>query len=298
MERLSLDLPDKDKPIDPIQIFNNATLRGGIENIWDTQSDALKLWHLNHRDDPDVVIQMNTGGGKTLVRLLAAQSLVNETEESVLYVCANNQLVEQTSKKAQEVGLNPANRIKSCWHRQTEYETGETFCITNYHALFNGYSVFKDSRPNAIVFDDAHVAESIIRSCFSLSVDCENAIFKAVLDVLRPHFVDSVRKTHFEQVSNGNYTHPLFVPLYVSWREADRLRKVMTDNGVGDGSTKFAWAHIASHLAHCVFILDGRRIEVTPISIPLHTMGYFDSTRRIYLTATLWPAWENLIQPV
>ena len=60
--------------------------RRAIENIWEPQAEALKNWHMK-RDEPDVVLQMNTGGGKTVVGLLMAQSLANETKGRVLYVC-------------------------------------------------------------------------------------------------------------------------------------------------------------------------------------------------------------------
>lgn len=89
LKKIKLSVPSGKKPIDPLNIFKKLTLRGSIENIWEPQAEALKNWHKS-RDDPDVVVQMNTGGGKTLVGLLMAQSLVNETKERVLYVCPNN----------------------------------------------------------------------------------------------------------------------------------------------------------------------------------------------------------------
>ncbi|MBK7092279.1 MAG: DEAD/DEAH box helicase family protein [bacterium] len=77
-------------------MFERLTLRGSIKNIWEPQAEALKLWDAN-RTTQDVLIQMNTGGGKTLVGLLIAQSLVNEQKGRVLYLCPNNQLIEQTT---------------------------------------------------------------------------------------------------------------------------------------------------------------------------------------------------------
>src|ERR1700719_4765145 len=89
----------------PREIFKSLTLRGSIQNIWEPQAEALAGWE-KERKSADVVIQMNTGGGKTLVGLLIAQSLVNETKGKVLYVCPNNQLVEQVATKAAECGIS------------------------------------------------------------------------------------------------------------------------------------------------------------------------------------------------
>lgn len=91
--KLKLSVDTAAKPVDPLKVFKQSTLRGSIENIWEPQAEALRGWHA-HRDKPDVVVEMNTGGGKTLVGLLMARSLVNVTNERVLYVVANNQLVE------------------------------------------------------------------------------------------------------------------------------------------------------------------------------------------------------------
>ncbi len=91
LKKIKLSVPSSKKPIDPLEIFRKLKLRGSIENIWDPQAKALEKWHKN-RTDSDVVLQMNTGGGKTLVGLLMAQSLANEKKGRVLYVCPNNQL--------------------------------------------------------------------------------------------------------------------------------------------------------------------------------------------------------------
>src|SRR5690242_19368340 len=89
------------KETNPLKIFEALTLRGTVENIWDPQSEALRGWDAV-RDKKDVVIEMNTGGGKTLIGLLTAQSLVNETGGHVVYVCPTIQLIEQAKMRAEE----------------------------------------------------------------------------------------------------------------------------------------------------------------------------------------------------
>ena len=60
------------------------------------------------RQKKDVVIEMNAGAGKTLIGVLIAQSLVNETAGQVLYVCPTIQLIEQARMRAEECGLEVA----------------------------------------------------------------------------------------------------------------------------------------------------------------------------------------------
>src|SRR5688572_13096994 len=91
-------------PTDPIEIFKRLPKPSHINDLWDSQSSVLKLWQAR-RTERDVVIKLNTGGGKTLVGLLIAQSLMIEHGLGALYLCPTNQLVRQTVDKAIETGL-------------------------------------------------------------------------------------------------------------------------------------------------------------------------------------------------
>ncbi len=150
LKKLSISVPAGRRPTDPLDIFNKLKLRGSIMNIWEPQAEALKKWH-KARNEPDVVVRMNTGGGKSLVGLLVAQSLTNETNGRVLYVCPNNQLIEQTKLKADEISLAPATRFRRDWTRRPGFDSGDVFCLTNYAAVFNGKSVFNESDIRALV---------------------------------------------------------------------------------------------------------------------------------------------------
>src|SRR5208282_2256597 len=101
LKGLKITPKKRSKETNPLKIFETLTLRGTVENIWDPQSEALRSWH-KVRDKQDIVIEMNTGGGKTLIVVLMAQSLVNETAGQVLYVCPTIQLIEQARVRAEE----------------------------------------------------------------------------------------------------------------------------------------------------------------------------------------------------
>lgn len=288
LKNLKLSISSSSKPIDPLDIFKTLTLRGSIENIWEPQAEALKGWH-KLRDQSDVVVQMNTGGGKTLVGLLMAQSLVNELNKRVVYVVANNQLVEQTRKRAHELGLQPATRYRSDWTNQDVFQSAETFCITNYAAIFNGFSTFIDKDVSALIFDDAHVAEGMIRDQFTLKIPRKSPLFAAILKLYRPHFVNSIGAARLDDIVRENEATLLFVPMFVVWKHSQELRKLFIDAGVAnDPNMKFTWKFLADHLNHCCVLISSSTIEISPPVTPLHTLPYFsDEVRRIYLTATL-----------
>ncbi len=109
-----------------------------IKDLYGSQLEVLQAW-FNSRTNKDHVLKLHTGGGKTLVGLLIAQSILTETGEPVLYVCPNNQLVSQTPEKAQEYNLSAVSYSKPF---PDAFLNSKSVMVTNYNALFNGKSRF------------------------------------------------------------------------------------------------------------------------------------------------------------
>ena len=61
-------------PTDPAAIFQRLPKPLHINDLWNGQGKALAAWN-ERRKEGDLVIKLNTGGGKTLVGLLITQSL-------------------------------------------------------------------------------------------------------------------------------------------------------------------------------------------------------------------------------
>ena len=68
----------KSKPIDPLEIFRRQPKPPEINDLYTSQAEVLREWN-NRRDQQDIVVKLHTGGGKTLVGLLIAQSTINGT---------------------------------------------------------------------------------------------------------------------------------------------------------------------------------------------------------------------------
>ena len=118
------------RPIDPIEIFHECAVADkNINDLWLAQGDALREWH-SCRDNADIGVVLNTGAGKTLVGLLIAQSLVNETGQQVIYACSSIQLVEQTAEKARGYGLEVSTYHGGEFYNGDAYRRGRAPCIT------------------------------------------------------------------------------------------------------------------------------------------------------------------------
>jgi superfamily II DNA or RNA helicase len=158
------------KPLNPVEIFERLpNLPSTPNDLWRGQTEALEEWH-KKRKESDILIALNTGAGKTLVDLLIAQSLVNEGIQNVTYLCGTIDLVNQTKKETEKLGIACTLRINQDFDNNL-FETGKAFCITTYASMFNGFSALQRKHfPGAVIFDDAHVAERVIRDSFTLKI--------------------------------------------------------------------------------------------------------------------------------
>src|SRR5206468_346615 len=107
-----------------------------------------------------------------------------ETNGHVVYACSSIQLVEQTASKAEGYGLEVTTYFQREFSND-RYHSGRALCVTTYQALFNGRSRFFREPPAAIVFDDAHTAEHLLRDQFTLRIkrDQQLALFNFVVNL-------------------------------------------------------------------------------------------------------------------
>ena len=233
---------------------------------------------------------MNTGGGKTLVGLLIAQALVNESRGRVLYVCPTIQLVEQVQAKAAEISLDVAAYAQRTWANRDLFDACETPCVTTYAAVLNGKSIFRHQDIRGVIFDDAHVATSLVQEQFTLHIAKSNLVFERIVTLFRPYFVRNNQAQRLDEARSGEQRALLFVPTFEVAENVTKVRQILVDNGVASesSSNRFAWDHLKDRLHLCVMVLNGSGLEITPALPPIETLGIFgESTRRVYLTASL-----------
>ena len=279
-------------PVDPIEIFQKNKSKitdAGINDLWLGQGDALRDWHKNRGLD-DVAVVLNTGAGKTLIGLLIAQSLVNETKGKVLYACASIQLIEQTREKAEGYGLKVTTYFSGKFSNDL-FDKGEAVCLTTYQALFNGKSKFRNEDIAAVIFDDAHAAEGMIKNHFALNLDRHQneELFLAIAELFRPYYHSVGRVGSFEEVLSGQQTKVELLPPFEVIKNIAEIHRLLNEAKVPNNkSTTFAWAHIKDHLDLCAFLVSSSSIQIIPPVIPVSNLVYFQKgIRRVYLSATM-----------
>ncbi len=278
-------------PTDPIRIFETLpSLSGTFNDLWRGQDKALTEWHAN-RDRLDLLVSLNTGAGKTIVGLLIAKSLVNEGLRNVLYVCSTIDLVRQTAAEADRIGIDHSIRVRREFSNDL-FETGRAFCITTYAALFNGHSALRNRFfPQAIVFDDAHVAGSLLRDAFTLRVDVydHEALFNEIVQLFRPHFQELGIAGRFRDALDISRHSTAFVAPHGLYERSERLLEIMLRHGIKDHDDltyPFAW--LEDRINACAAVFTRGAFELTPPFLPSLALDIFQQkVRRVYLSATL-----------
>jgi len=279
------------KPLDPIAIFERRpSLPNTPNDLWRGQTEALSEWHKN-RSKSDVFIALNTGAGKTLVGLLVAQSLVNEGVENVTYVCGTKDLVLQTQREATKLGIECTLRTSGDFSNDL-FETGKSFCITTYTSLFNGLSVLQRYYfPGAVIFDDAHVAERMIRESFTLKIAApgQTELLKEIKSLFEPHFREADKLPSLESAIDSPFESPIMASPSAVKERAERLYSLLVDSGIkNDTNLKYSFNHLKENLEHCAIVFGYGTVEIAPPFLPLFSLPIFlRNIRRIYLSASL-----------
>ena len=283
----------KPKPVNPRDIFNALPKPPGINDLYASQAEVLDAWFAR-RTDRDIVVKLHTGGGKTLVALLMAQSVMNETGEPVLYLAPTNQLVEQVLAKSEEYGISAVPYTKG-QPLPAEFHDGKTVLVGSYETLFNGRSKFgvRGSaqavvKVGAIILDDAHVALSSVREAFTLNVSIKDHkdVYTELADRFRPAFKEVGRAGAFADIINGKEFGVIEVPSWAWHRKSDEIQQYLA--GEVEEIDPFVWPFLRDNLGvcHCLFSKAG--ISITPIFPPVDLLPTFeDCGRRIYMSATI-----------
>jgi hypothetical protein len=278
-------------PVDPIKLFESLpSLDGTPNDLWRGQAEALIKWH-KLREKRDVLISLNTGAGKTIVGLLVAQSLVNEGVRNVIYVCSTIDLVKQTASEATRIGIPCTVRVEGRFNNDG-FETEKTFCITTYQALFNGHSALaKKHFPEAVLFDDAHVAEGILRESFTIRIDIKDypELFDEISQLFKPYFKALGIENKFTDSLNSDRKSTTFVvPRDLYSCEARLLQLFKKYDVSSDRNLTYAFESIKDHIDGCAAIFTNGVFELAPPFIPSLALGVFEKKiRRVYLSATL-----------
>ncbi|WP_458355319.1 DEAD/DEAH box helicase [Peribacillus frigoritolerans] len=281
----------KPKSIDPTEIFRRLPKPEGINDLYTSQTEILQKW-FERRNERDIVLKLHTGGGKTLVGLLMAQSTQNETGEPVLYLAPTTQLVQQTLEKADKLGI-PAVPYVTGKPLNEDFVNGKAIMVGTYKALFNGKSKFGlrgEANPQkvaAVILDDAHAAFSVVRDSFTLTVKTKDnySRYSELVDLFRKSFKDMDKLGTLEDIVSGSDYSILEVPYWAWHEQLDAVREQLKSDSDKYG---LVWPLLRDQLHLCHALVSKEAFTITPI-LPLVNAfpTFYEAPRKIYMSATI-----------
>lgn len=281
----------KDAPIDPLQIFLTLP-KIDVNDLYQSQSQVLSNW-FEKRDTKDTIIKLHTGGGKTLVGLLIAKSIMNEKKGPVLYLVPNRQLVTQVFKSSQQYGIGSEVYDES-YSFTEKYYRGENVLIGTFAALFNGRSKFgilggnrQVQQLQGVIVDDSHIAPSIVREQFSLRIQKENEKFSDLRNLFKEDFHNIGKIGVFEDMAIGRDSSTLEVP-YWALRNKSRELRIMLQEVAEAEEFSLRWPLIRDGIDNCHVLITSSSVVITPIALDMDLLPSFsECPRRIFMSATI-----------
>jgi hypothetical protein len=251
------------------------------------QGEVLEKWYLR-KDDRDIVIKQNTGGGKTVAGLLIAQSTLNEGVGRAAYLAPDTYLAGRVRQEANLLGLPVVGDPDD-----PDFHGRQAILVTTFQTLVNGKSRFGvtgDGREpldlGVVVVDDAHAALATTEGQFRLKVPPGHVAHSALLDL----FADDLKQQSikaWEDIQYGDYTAAQRIPPWAWATKISQVMAIMYPYRLED-AFKFEWPLIADVLHLCAATVTGRGIEIRPPVPPISKIPSFtNARRRVYLTATL-----------
>ncbi|MCX4993708.1 DEAD/DEAH box helicase family protein [Streptomyces sp. NBC_00568] len=251
------------------------------------QGEVLDKW-FERRGDRDVVIKQNTGGGKTAVGLLIAQSTLNEGIGKAVYLTPDNYLVKQVREEAAKLDIATTDDPYD-----PAFLTAQAVLVTNYQKLLNGRSAFgvvgDGKEPldlGIVVVDDAHAALARTEDQFRLRVPAGHEAYDKLLEL----FAQDLRHQSANAWSALEDKDPTALAPIPFWAWADKreeVLKILRPHRT-ERVFEFVWPLLAEVLYLCTATATSSAIEIRPSCPPIDRIPSFvHARRRVYLTATL-----------
>ncbi len=279
--------PDWDNPIKFFYKLNHPT----IKDLYPVQHGILKEWHQSLLSgNNDKIISLDTGEGKTLIGLLMAESIRRHSGGKVIYVCPNNYLVAQCREKAKEYGINVSSYAAGAWIKENEFLENKVICLTNYDAVFNPRSIFRDVEVKGIIFDDAHLSVELLDKQFTLSIN-DDGTRQKVIDLFKNSPTSGSKIELIEQEDPNTI---LMVPLPEWNARILSVKNILLESE--DIVNSLPWINLREHLNRTLCFISAKRVEISLLypNIQDH-YALSSNVKRVFLSATV-PNIDDIIR--
>ncbi|MFG1722775.1 helicase C-terminal domain-containing protein [Micromonospora chalcea] len=275
--------------VEPATLFDALPNKAeGYGYLRAVQKTVLDAWS-GRRDERDIVVKTNTGGGKTIVGLLILQVCLNEKKGPAVYIAPESDLARRVQEEADNLGILTVDDPTS-----TKFLRGEAICVTTMKTLVNGKTRFglrvPGSRPpvsvQSILIDDAHAALALTEEKTRLHIPAGHQAYGELL-ALFAEDLKSQGLNAFKDIEAGDRSAVQRVPFWAWHDKQENVANILHPYRLGS-DFEWSWPLVSDLLPVCQAVVTAENFEIMPPCPPIEKIPSFaEAQRRIYLTATL-----------
>ncbi len=276
-----------DTIVDPRKLFSALPKKSTkYSYLRDVQSDVLDSW-FPRRKESDLIVKMNTGGGKTIVGLLMLKSCLNEKIGPAVYITPDHFLASQVINEANQLGVAVTDSYSS-----VAFKRCESILVIPVHTLINGKSNFGVGsegvriRVGSLLVDDAHACLATAEGQFTMRIPESHSAFKELLKLFEKD-LESQSPSGLMDIQQGDQRRLMQIPFW-AWtnKKADVLKILHTHRN--DEDLQWTWPLLQEVIPLCLCTFSAGALEISPRCLPINAIPSFAAAnRRIYMTATL-----------
>ena len=284
----------REAPVNPIEIYQQLDRASDKGPLRPAQEAVLAEWDSRSRNDPDVILKLHTGEGKTLVGLLILQSKLNAargsaSEHRALYLCPNHFLVAQTVSQARQFGVTCVE-LENDGELPPAFLDGSAILVATVHALFNGRTRFgldaASERVDSIVLDDAHACIDVIKDACSIRLPATHQGYQDIVGLFATDLERQGIGT-FADIRAGSYSALLPVPYWAWYDRSGDVASILAKHAA-TREVKFSWPVLRDRVQECLCVVSGTELVIAPYRPPIEKFGSYDrATHRVLMSATM-----------
>lgn len=264
-----------------------------FKSLWPAQRYILGQYTERYNTKGSIGVELPTGGGKTLIALLIAETWRREGNK-VAILSANKALARQMHQEGQILGIPVSlmegrgvdipSREKRAYHRATK------IAVMNYWVYFNQNPVIDPA--DLLIMDDAHLAEHCFHSLWSVDISKVEhpTLFSELASELSSRFPEYhvLSDSVLENPPGSTPTELLsFIDQYTIH---DRFREIVEASSyyTPGSDLKYRWDRLRNSFDEANVYLGANSFWIRPYVYPLLGFQHFDSTQQqILLSATI-----------
>ncbi len=264
-----------------------------FKELWPAQRYTLGQYNENFRSQNAVAIELPTGGGKTPIALLIAETW-RRNGKKVAILSANKALARQMHQEGQSLGvpvsLMEGRGVDIPSKERRSYHRANNIAVMNYWVYFNQNPVLDPA--DLLIMDDAHLAEHCLHSLWSVEISRKDhpILFQELATELLRRFPEYHVLSDTVLESHSGTTPTELLSFIDQYNISKRFKEIVEASSYYAPKTdlKYRWDRMRNSFEEANVYIGSDSFWIRPYIYPLLAHQHFETTQQqILLSATI-----------